>query len=163
MTNKSFSPLPAYHVSVVRLACSACGAEANASCSCGKPYVPKQQRAAEAVAAHPEKSNRAIAEEIDVSEPTVRRARDAAASHDAPDTVVGRDGKSYPAQHAPPTSDVPDTPVVREGEADRKLALDLIGLGYRALAQRLQADPIAMQRLNRVSDQMRSQWDFEWF
>lgn len=88
---------PAFQVSVVRLQCLGCGAEANASCDCGKPYVPARERAAEAIAAHPEKSNRAIAEEIGVGEPTVRRARNEAASPDAPETVTGRDGKTYPA------------------------------------------------------------------
>jgi hypothetical protein len=39
-------PLPQIQVSVVRLQCSACGAEANASCSCGKPYIPVKQRIA---------------------------------------------------------------------------------------------------------------------
>lgn len=83
---------------IVRLECSACGAEANASCDCAKPYVPASTLAAKAIAANPEKSNRALADEIGVSEPTVRRAR---ASHDAPDEVVGRDGKKYPAKRTP--------------------------------------------------------------
>ena len=43
----------------------------------------------------PEKSNRTLAAETGVSEPTVRRAR-SPASHDAPATKrVGRDGKAY--------------------------------------------------------------------
>ena len=45
------------------------------------------------VVAHPEKSNRAIAEETGVSEPTVRRARKSPASNDAPEKRVGKDGK----------------------------------------------------------------------
>jgi hypothetical protein len=86
-------------MSVQRMVCTGCGAEANASCNCGLNYVPKSVRAAEAVKANPEKSNRAIAAETGVSEPTVLRARqDAGASHDAPDEErVGRDGNSYPA------------------------------------------------------------------
>ena len=47
----------------------------------------------------PEKSNRAIAAEIDVSEATVRRAR---ASYDAPAAVTGRDGKQYPTRAPTP-------------------------------------------------------------
>ena len=95
MTSKFTDPArPAFHLSVVRLACSACGAEANASCNCGKPYSPRE-RAAEVVAAHPEKSNRAIADEIGASEATVRRARDATASGDAvAEPRIGRDGKA---------------------------------------------------------------------
>ena len=47
-------------ISLQRLACESCGAEAVASCNCGVPYQPKSVRAAEAVKANPEKSNRAI-------------------------------------------------------------------------------------------------------
>jgi hypothetical protein len=159
----TLDPLPAFHRSVVRLACSACGAEANASCNCGKPYVPAGQRAAEAVAANPEKSNRAIAEKIGVDEKTVREAR---ADQSAPETITGRDGKQYPAKRKlpsyrpdhEPARPEPERPVsakVQEREADSALALQLISLGYRALAQKLQADPAAMARLNRVSDEMR--------
>ena len=50
--------------------------------------------AAEAVARLPDMSNRAIAEEIGVSEPTVRRMRLARASCDAPEKVTGKDGKA---------------------------------------------------------------------
>jgi hypothetical protein len=90
-----FSPPPAFHKSIVQLACVQCGAEANASCSCGKPYVPKQQRAAEAVAAHPEKSNRAIADDIGVDEKTVRQARASTADQSAVDEPrTGKDGKT---------------------------------------------------------------------
>jgi hypothetical protein len=82
-------------ISIQRMVCIACGAEANASCNCGVAYQPKSIRAREAVEANPEKSNRAIAEETGISEATVRRAR---ASSDAPESVVGKDGKSYPAR-----------------------------------------------------------------
>ena len=77
--------------------CSACGAEADAACECGKPYEPAGERAAEAVTANPGKSDRAIVAEIGVGSNTVRRARAAAAPHGAPETVTGRDGKNYRA------------------------------------------------------------------
>lgn len=86
--------------SVARLECSACGAATDAACNCGVPYVPAGTRAAEAIAATPGKSNRAIADEIGVSEPTIRRARKSGASHDAPEKHTGKDGKSYPAYPA---------------------------------------------------------------
>lgn len=76
-----------------KIECSSCGAKADASCNCGAPYIPAGERAAKAVAANPEKSNRALAAEIGVSEPTVRRAREGTASHDAVDTRLGLDGK----------------------------------------------------------------------
>jgi FixJ family two-component response regulator len=60
--------------SLARLQCTACGAEANALCNCGKPYVPKEV-AKQAIVADPSKSNRTIAKETGTSEGTVRNAR----------------------------------------------------------------------------------------
>jgi hypothetical protein len=80
-------------LSIQRMACSQCGAEANASCNCGVSYIPKALRAAEAIAANPEKSDRAIAADIGVSPMTVNRARAT-----VPDVTVeeriGLDGKT---------------------------------------------------------------------
>lgn len=78
----------------LRLQCSSCGATANAGCDCGVAYLPAGQRAAAAVAATPEKSDRAIAVELGVSAETVRRAR-SPATNAAP--RIGLDGKTYPA------------------------------------------------------------------
>jgi hypothetical protein len=61
--------------SIQRMVCTGCGAEANASCNCGKPYVPKAVRAREAIEANPEKSNRAIAADTGIGLETVREAR----------------------------------------------------------------------------------------
>jgi Winged helix-turn-helix DNA-binding len=85
---------------MARIECSACGATADAACECGVAYVPAGVRAAKAVAENPGLSNRVIAAEIGVSEPTVRRAR--GASCDAPETVIGRDGKQYAATKTDP-------------------------------------------------------------
>jgi hypothetical protein len=81
----------------IQFECSKCGVPAG--CNCGVkviPTAPTLARATEAIKRNPNKSNRAIAEEIGVSEPTVRRARKATASSD--DAVakkrVGRDGKA---------------------------------------------------------------------
>jgi hypothetical protein len=76
MHRNPFSPGPAYHQQITQLRCTGCGAEANAACNCGKPYVPKLKRAAEAVAAHPEKSDRALAKEVGVSPTTMGKARE---------------------------------------------------------------------------------------
>jgi hypothetical protein len=102
-------PKPTYQISIVRLQCSACGAEANASCNCGKPYVPAKQRAADAVAAHPEKSNRAIAAEVGVDEKTVRQARDSTADYSAVEERTGLDGKKRKLpSYIPPHQDEPN-------------------------------------------------------
>ena len=58
-----------------RLECSKCGASTDAACNCGVPYVPKKERAAAALAASPDKSNRQIASETGVHHSTVSRAR----------------------------------------------------------------------------------------
>ena len=50
-------PVAAEVLSIQRMICTGCGAEANASCNCGVSYIPKAVRAREAVAANPEKSN----------------------------------------------------------------------------------------------------------
>jgi len=87
---------PVIERAIQRMICTGCGAEANVSCTCGVAYVPAAQRAANAVKANPEKSNRAIAEEIGVDEKTVRKAR--GADQSAPEGVTGRDGKTYPTR-----------------------------------------------------------------
>jgi hypothetical protein len=74
--------------------CSKCGVEAAAACDCGVPYVPAGVAAAKAVAAHPEKSDRAIAAEIGVADRTVNRARKATATDVAVESRVGLDGKA---------------------------------------------------------------------
>jgi hypothetical protein len=111
MTSKFDLTPPGIHRSIVRLACTACGAEANASCSCGKPYLPRE-RAAEAVAAHPEKSDRAIADEIGVGKDTVRRAR-AATGAGAPveGPRTGKDGKARRLPNIPDDEQLPPDPM----------------------------------------------------
>jgi hypothetical protein len=76
---------------IVRLECSACGAEANASCDCGKPYIA-MAKAKAAVMAAPEMSDRAIAAEAGVHRETVAKARKELAG-DQPVERVGLDGK----------------------------------------------------------------------
>jgi hypothetical protein len=81
---------------LVPMQCPKCGAHARAGCNCGVVYVSAGERAAGAVAANPEKSNRAIAADIGVGSNTVRRARPVAPDG-APEKRTGRDGKNYPA------------------------------------------------------------------
>jgi hypothetical protein len=78
--------------------CSECGAEGTASCDCGAPYLPAGMRASQALAAHPEKSNRAIAAEVGVGVETIRRARIARDPNGSPDKTIGLDGKAYPSR-----------------------------------------------------------------
>lgn len=84
----------AFRKPALAIGCTSCGATVDAACDCGAPYAPAGDRAAAAVAANPQKSNRAIADEIGVSYETVRRARtDTDVSVDD-DARVGLDGKA---------------------------------------------------------------------
>jgi|SRR6185312_14472580 len=90
-------------ISVQRMVCTGCGAEANASCNCGKPYIPAKQRAAEAIAANPQMSDRAIAAGLGVSHETVSKARREAPVNELTPERIGLDGKVY---HLPSKMDV---------------------------------------------------------
>src|SRR5262245_48628775 len=94
------------------MCCSECGATASAACECGVPYVPKRERAIEAVRANPEKSDRAIAQELGVALRTVQKARGeltTGSQLDEPAKRVGRDGK---ARRLPVRFYVPDAATV---------------------------------------------------
>jgi phage terminase large subunit-like protein len=91
MSARHLNPPTAQIISIQRMICTGCGAEANASCNCGVSYMPKAARAAEAIANNPEMSNRAIAEKIGTDEKTVRKARKSTADWSA--VRKGRDGK----------------------------------------------------------------------
>src|SRR3972149_1037285 len=95
-------------ISVQRLSCTACGAEANASCDCGKPYVPARQRAKEAIEANPQKSNRAIAADEGIALGTVNNARNELTEQGGSvEPRIGLDGKvrRLPVRDEPDSSD----------------------------------------------------------
>ena len=83
---------------LARLQCTRCGAEANASCNCGEPYVPAAIRVQEYDKANPGKSTRAAAAELGISKSEVGRARQSVVPSGTPGTVTGRDGKTYKAK-----------------------------------------------------------------
>ena len=85
-------PIPAIKVSVVQLQCTACGAETNATCSCGKPYLPKVQHAEAIAEANPNISVRELADRANVSHGTAQEAKARVQSR-TPAPTVGRDGK----------------------------------------------------------------------
>jgi hypothetical protein len=76
------------------LACSSCGATAEATCGCGVGYVPMTEYVARRDDGS--KSARVVAAELGVSKDAVHRARQVSQSA-TPEKRVGRDGKSYPA------------------------------------------------------------------
>jgi hypothetical protein len=101
MTKRRYAAKAAAHK---LLFCSECGAKAEASCDCGVSYVPAGVAAAKAVAAHPEKSDRAIAKITRIPLGSIQRAR----STDSFESVgkrIGLDGKArrLPRRHDNPT------------------------------------------------------------
>ena len=83
------------------LVCIDCGTTMAAGCDCGSTYEPKQDMAVTALKRSPEKSDRAIAAEIGVSDRTVNRARATSVAPDdnplgdKPERRLGKDGKMY--------------------------------------------------------------------
>jgi hypothetical protein len=174
----SFSPPPAFHRAVIQLRCEKCGRETAAACDCSVPYRPVQARVAEYDQANPGKSERTAAADLGVSKTAVHEARESGGHRSDHLKVTGRDGKAYPARREPAEPDPPapipgkknegvlqsfDTPVTRDHEADRKLAHELIDIGYRALAAKLQADKAGMARLKHIVETMREAWTVNWF
>jgi len=103
----------------LKLFCSKCGAKAQATCACGVSYIPAGIAAAIAVAAHPAKSNRAIAAETGIPEISIRRARNSTASNDAVDKRIGLDGKT---RRLPTTPDRPTPSELKHVPAAVELA-----------------------------------------
>jgi hypothetical protein len=93
--------------------CSECGAAGIAACDCGAPYMPASARAAKAIAANPEKSDRAIAAELGIGNKTVSRARTTVSD----DTVarIGLDGK---VRKMPQRKTKPEEVIPTEEEAE---------------------------------------------
>lgn len=112
--------------------CSSCGASARAGCNCGVAYVPAGERAAAAVAANPEKSDRAIAAEIGVSHPTVGKVRKATGKLFPVEKRTGRDGKMR-KQPAKRKTDDPKLAALRERAAQHGLRIRKRGDGYATI------------------------------
>lgn len=106
-----------HHKGLMR--CVKCGQQAVCECGCGAPYASDQpwatrvepaekpsaptalQRAVAAIAAHPERSNRVIAQELGMGKDTVRRAREQHAPVDAPvEARTGADGRIRKLPHS---------------------------------------------------------------
>ncbi len=85
----------AFRKPALEIGCTSCGATVDAACDCGAPYMPAGQRAASAIAANPQMSDRAIAQQIGVSQPTVSRARQSTETDVSVDEPrIGLDGKT---------------------------------------------------------------------
>jgi len=97
--------------------CSSCGAAGIAACDCGAPYVtPAFVRAAKAIAASPNKSDRAIAAELGINQSTVSRARPRTDASASVDTRVGLDGKVRHMPQRKPKPKPEEMPTDEEAE-----------------------------------------------
>jgi hypothetical protein len=86
------------------LRCTGCGLTAEAPCDCGAGFeiLRPGQAAAKAIAAHPEKSDRAIAVTVGVDHKTVAKARQSSGENSPPQKRTGLDGKQHPVKRKPP-------------------------------------------------------------
>ena len=110
--------------------------------------MPVGQRAAEAIAKNPEKSNRAVAAELGVSHVSVQRARNnSGGTYVPPDRRVGKDGKSYPAKATHSDEDpYDDTGTgIEDDEPDNYPAAFLLRTDH---ASRAATDPETLMRTN---------------
>jgi hypothetical protein len=150
-------------MSIARLQCTVCGAEANASCNCGAHYVPATQRAKEAIEAHPEKSNRAIADLAGVDEKTIRNVRNSTADSSAVDEPrIGKDGKT---RRLPTRPENIDGEISKEEFARRRFlfgARGIIEAGKDAYGFLNQVTPIPEEsvrvELLETTERVISQW-----
>ena len=158
-----------------RLVCSACGVDA--ACNCGAPIISARERAARAIAANPEKSDRALAAEVDVAPNTVSAARKTTAQSCAVDTKnethettaqscavdtknethetsrIGRNGKIYLARRVASTkeAEVRATirPAVERGETipTRENLAKELGISQATVRRAIHAEHIRIETL----------------
>ena len=120
-----------------KLVCSACGAPGEGTCGCGAPYVKPGERAEAAVKANPDKSDRAIAEEIGVSDKTVGKARKSTAEYSAVKKRTGKDGipRRMPRMDRAPKKHYAESEIVAladQGKSNDEIA-KLTGIGKRQI------------------------------
>ena len=111
--------------------CSSCGAAGIAACDCGAPYMPASARAAAAIVADRDKSDRAIAADLGIDHKTVGKARRSTGDYSPVDTRVGLDGK---VRQMPQRKPKPEEVIPTEEEAEEsyqqhlyKMFLDYLG------------------------------------
>lgn len=140
--------------SLGRIECSSCGATTDAACNCGAPYVAAKERAAAAVMAHPEMSDRAIAAEIGVSAPTVGKARKETVNEFTVDKRIGMDGKArrMPVQ-SPPTA---GKDLISPSDADRAIVMIAEHVNHGILLPGPGILDCLIEAMSRASDEHRA-------
>jgi hypothetical protein len=138
-----------------KLFCFKCRAKAQATCRCRVTYVTAGAAADLALAEHPERSNRTIAEELGVDEGTVRKAR-ARASTAENSAVgkkwrIGRDGKR---RHMP-TRTKPSLDDLKHVPAAIRLVDDLLPYLHALRREHKYDDPMSPQYIGSAAAEMR--------
>jgi len=128
------------------LCCTACGVQGEAKCACGKglTYMPAGKAAALAFKAHPDWSNRRIAEAVGVSDKTIAAAREPTAENSAVEKRVGKDGKARKPRQSKPNQDdakmarsKQNTPVLDKA---RNIVRSMIEAGESTNSRKLQEE-----------------------
>ncbi len=120
----------------LEIGCSSCGATVDAACECGVPYMPAGQRAAAAIAANPQMSDRAIAQEIGASHTTVQKARKATGNQlPVDETRTGLDGKVRRLPTRRPDNDDTDDAFAPATASERKASFLIFSNEAMLMAQ----------------------------
>jgi hypothetical protein len=165
---------PRIEINQQQLECVKCGAQTAAVCNCGMSYRQAAVRVAEYDKANPGQSTRQAAAELGVSNSTVSEARKAGVrdrtpvNQLTPETVTGRDGKTYQAKRQqnqmPVGINMAEPPKTEPGPIIKRLGHEIIDVGFKALADRFQDDKPTMDRLEKARDELRYRLnEVEWF
>jgi len=135
------------------LRCSQCGVLAEAKCQCGAPYVyiSPSELAAAAVKAHPELSDRAIAEDLGIDHKTVGKARKATGDNSPVDKRTGRDGRkrtSRASRREPVKHKI--TEMADQGTMTQRAIGKEVGIGQQEVSRVLSDDRIRQQTLTEI-------------
>jgi hypothetical protein len=158
--------------SLARLRCTKCGAEADASCNCGEPYLPAAIRVKEYDKANPGKSTRAAAADLGISKSEVGRARLSVVLDGTPETVTGLDGKTYkakgkarapkkeePIAAAPPKAIVEPAAVDTEPGDEQPAEFDFENFKKHAAALALHAERFTPAQAREIESLVRQAFD----
>ena len=86
-------------MAVQQMTCTGCGAEANVSCNCGKPYVPAKNRVREYDQKNPGRSTREAAADLGISNKTVSLARNSGVTKVTPPERDDRSESEIESEH----------------------------------------------------------------
>jgi hypothetical protein len=112
--------------------CVACGTQGEAQCNCGKGYgyMPANEAATLGIAAHPDWSDRRIAEAVGVNHKTVAAARKPTGENSPVEKRTGKDGKKRKPRKPQPKQDKIEDAVEALMRAGKPVSRDKIAEEY---------------------------------